>query len=371
MLIGIDASRAVAERRTGTEVYSLSVIRELLRLDNVNRYRLYCRDVPAIPLDSCGEKVEGVSIGIPRLWTHVGLSWEVVKSPPSVLFIPAHVVPAVRRCPTVVTIHDVGYLDYPQAYRRTRWWYLHLSTLFSTRVATSIIADSQATKSDLIRRYKVQPDKIVVVHLGCDDIFAPVESSEVISATKTRCGIQGEYFLYLGTLQPRKNVLGLLRAFGQFKAQGGSGYKLVLAGGKGWLYEPIYRAVGELGLTDEVIFAGYVPEADLPALISGAVALVFPSFHEGFGLPALQAMACGTPVIASDVSSLPEVVGDAGLLLDPNDIGGWARGMAEVASDERLRQGMRERGIVRASALSWERCARETLRVLEEAGSER
>ena len=366
MLIGVDASRAVAAQMTGTEVYSRNLIRELVQLHSHVRYRLYFREVPPANLAPMSSNIESRIIRLPGLWTHLGLSWEVTRYPPDLLFIPAHVVPAVRRCPTVVTIHDVGYLDHRDAYPRTRWWYLHLSTLFSVRVAALVITDSHATKAELGARYGIGADKIRVVHLACDPSFAPVESPQVLSGVRARYGIHADYFLFLGTLQPRKNIAGLLAAFAEFKAWTGSKHKLVLAGRKGWLYEAIYDMLRKLQLSNDVIFAGYVPDQDLPALISGAIALVFPSFHEGFGLPALQAMSCGTPVIASNVSSLPEVVGDAGLLADPYDPSKLAQAMATVASDGFLRRELRRRGLERARRFSWAKCAAETFKVFEE-----
>lgn len=368
MLVGIDASRAVAAEMSGTEVYSLNVIRELIRLGSGITYRLYFRDRPSAELGLDGHQVEHRLIRRRRLWTHVGLSWETTADPPDLLFVPAHVVPIVRRCPTVVTIHDVGYLDYPQAYTRQRWWYLHLSTLFSSRAARLIIADSHATKADLVKRYGVRSEKVRVVHLACDETFVPMDAAEARETARKRHGISGDYFLYLGTLQPRKNVPRLLKAFADFKAQTGSEHRLVLVGRKGWLYESIFSAVRELGIERDATFVGYLPDGDLPALLNGAVALVFPSLHEGFGLPALQAMACGTPVIASNVSSLPEVVGEAGLLVDPHDTDALARAMTRVASDEGLRSELRRRGLARAKLFSWKKCAAETLQVLVEAG---
>ena len=371
MLIGIDASRAVAAEMSGTEVYSLNVIRELLKLGNGLTYRLYFRDRPSAELGLGGGHVEHRLIRRRRLWTHVGLSWETTVRPPDLLFVPAHVVPIVRRCRTVATIHDVGYLDYPEAYTRQRWWYLHLSTLFNSRVASLLIADSHATKADLVNRYGVRPDKIRVVYLACDEAFVPADRAEAQETVKRRHGISGNYFLYLGTLQPRKNVPRLLKAFADFKAQTGSDHKLVLVGRKGWLFEPIFRSVRELGIECDAMFLGYLPDSELPALLGGALALVFPSLYEGFGLPALQAMACGTPVIASNVSSLPEVVGEAGLLVDPCDTNELTRAMTRVAGDDGLRWELRQRGLARAKLFSWRKCAAETLEVLLQAGGQR
>jgi glycosyltransferase involved in cell wall biosynthesis len=368
VLIGIDASRAVASSPTGTEVYSLNVIRELLRASGDHRFRLYFRQAPLPNLGLTARNAQQRVIGPRRLWTHLGLSWEVVKSPPDVLYVPAHVLPAVRRSRAVVTIHDVGYLDYPEAYTRSRWLYLHWSTAFSAKVATLIIADSYYTKAELVRRYGVEPDKVRVVHLAHEEGLAPVEEKTTLESVRSRYGIDGDYFIYLGTIQPRKNVFGLLRAYAELASRPGKTPKLVLVGRPGWLHEPLFRAVKDLNIESDVVFTGYVPDNDVPALLSGALALVFPSFYEGFGLPALQAMACGTPVIASNVTSLPEVIGEAGLLIDPRRPEQLADTMALIAGDDSLRRELRDRGLERASQFSWKKCAAETLSVLEEAG---
>jgi glycosyltransferase involved in cell wall biosynthesis len=224
-----------------------------------------------------------------------------------------------------------------------------------------------ATKCDLIERYGTEPDKITVVYPGYDEAtFQPVRDEEVIEAVKARYGIAGDYILFVGTLQPRKNLIRLVKAFADCRSPIAD-CRLVIAGKKGWLYQEIFRRVEELGLEKKVVFTGYVPEGDLPALLSGAHLFVFPSLYEGFGLPVLEAMACGTPVVCSNASSLPEVAGDAALMVDPLDVEGLATAMERVLSDEELRAELTERGFKQARKFSWERCARETLAVLERA----
>jgi len=364
MHIGIDASRSVIAHRTGTEAYSLQITRALLCLASEDRFTLYFNQPPPAGLYPSLPSVRQRVIPFPRLWTHVRLSLEVCVAPPDVLFVPAHVVPLLRRCPSVVTIHDLGYLHYPQAHSRLRWWHLHLSTRWSARVARLILADSQTTKSDLVRYYRVDPERIKVVYLGCDEAFHPVEDERRLSAVRERLGLAERYFLYLGTLQPRKNVGRLLDAYALARQRYGLREQLVLAGQAGWRAESIERKIEELGLGDCVRRTGYVPESEVPALLSGATALVFPSLYEGFGLPALEAMACGTPVIASDASSLPEVVGEAGLLLDPYDVEAWASAMSDLSANPAKREALQAQGRLRARAFTWERCARETYAAL-------
>ena len=364
MLIGIDASRSVAQKRTGTENYSLNLIRHLLALGGDHRYRLYFNRLsPSYNLQptTCNLRV----MPFPRLWTHLRLSWEMARRSPDLLFVPAHVLPIVHPRRSVVTIHDLGYLYYPEAHRPLDRLYLDLSTRYNARAATHLIADSSATKRDLIERYGTNPDKITVVYPGYDDtVFQPVRDEKAIGAVKAKYGIAGDYILFVGTLQPRKNLIRLMEAFSNIQYPI-SNIQLVIAGKKGWLYREIFRRVKELGLEGSALFPGYIAAGDLPALLSGAHLFVFPSLYEGFGLPVLEALACGTPVVCSNVSSLPEVAGDAAVLVDPLDVEGLAAALERVLSDEALQARLIERGFERVRKFSWERCARETLKVLE------
>jgi glycosyltransferase involved in cell wall biosynthesis len=358
MLIGIDASRAVAAHPTGTEVYSQRLIQALLMLDSPHSFRLYLRSRPpagAFP---------GAELGVmpfPRLWTHLRLSWEMVRRPPDVLFVPAHVLPLVHPCASLVTVHDLGYLHFPEAHPLGQRWYLDLSTRWNTQAAAHVLADSEATKADLVARYATPPGKITVALPGRDESLAPVDDPAAIQAVKARYGIAGSYFLYLGTLQPRKNLARLVAAFAAL----GPEATLVLAGRRGWLYERLFAQVRHLGLEGRVLFPGYVGEADKAALLSGALAFVFPSLHEGFGLPVLEAQACGCPVITSATSSLPEVAGDAALLVDPGEPAAIAAAMARVVADPALRGTLIERGFANVRRFSWTACARLVLDAIE------
>jgi len=366
MLIGIDASRSTAQERTGTESYSLNLIRHLLALESEHRYRLYFNRPPSYKLQimNCELRI----IPFPRLWTHLRLSWEMICHPPDVLFVPAHVLPLVHPRRSVVTIHDLGYLYYPESHRLLDRLYLDLSTRYNARAATHLIADSSATKRDLVERYGTEPDKITVVYPGYDGTtFQPVRDEGTIEAVKAKYNIAGHYILFVGTLQPRKNLTRLIEAFSNIQHPT-SNIQLVIAGKKGWLYHDIFRQVEKLGLGEGVVFTGYVPEGDLPALMSGARLFVFPSLYEGFGLPVLEAMACGVPVVCSNASSLPEVAGDAAVLVDPLDVEGMAAAMERVLGNNELRAELIERGFEQAGKFSWEKCARETLKVLEMVG---
>jgi glycosyltransferase involved in cell wall biosynthesis len=369
MLIGIDASRAAVSRPTGTEVYSQRLIQALLALESPHRFRLYFRG--AVP----PRLFPGADLCVapfPRLWTHVRLSWEMARRPPDALFVPAHVVPLVHPPASLVTVHDLGYLHFPQAHPWRQRFYLDLSTRWSIRVSAHVLADSAATKADLVARYDAPPGKITVAYPGRDETMAPVRDPAEIEAVKARHGIVGDYFLYVGTLQPRKNLARLVKAFAALEPGAPPTPVerrplLVLAGKRGWLYDDLFKLVSRLGLEGRVLFPGYIPDEDKAALMGGALAFLFPSLYEGFGLPVLEAQACGCPVITSTTSSLPEVAGDGALLVDPCDTGAITVAMERVASDWALRKELVESGLTHVHRFSWTACARTVLSAVEQS----
>ncbi len=367
MLIGIDASRATVPQRTGTENYSLFLIRALLRLDRRNRYRLYFNAAPASDLFPSADNLELRCMPFPRLWTHLRLSREMATRPPDVLFVPAHVLPIVHPRRSVVTVHDLGYLYYPQAHTRWARAYLRWSTCYNARSAAHIIADSRATQRDLLQHCQAAPQRVSVVYPGCDSDVHRHSAAEA-AAILERYRIPSPYVIFVGTLQPRKNIGGLLDAFAQV-ATGSSAAHLAIVGKQGWLYERLYAQVRRLGLEGRVHFTGYVPQEDLDVLLQGAQVFVLPSLYEGFGLPVLEAMASGTPVICSNVSSLPEVAGDAAILVDPQDTAQLAQALERVLDDAGLRSDLAQRGLRQAKRFAWEECARQTLEILEAVGA--
>ncbi|MEZ4770565.1 MAG: glycosyltransferase family 1 protein [Caldilineales bacterium] len=374
MLIGIDASRALRARRTGTENYSLQLIRHLLRQDSGHVFRLYCHQPPPPGLFAADGRAPDVRvIPLPRLWTHARLSAEMIAHPPELLFVPSHVLPLVHPRCSVVTIHDLGYHWFPEAHTPAGRRQLDLSTCFNAATSTHVLADSQATKDDLCRVYGTPAAKVTVVHLGRDERLQPVDDPNRLRQVCAKYGIDrgGQaqpYLLYVGTLQPRKNLLRLIDAFAAV-ADLVPDLVLVLAGQRGWLAEPIFHRVEELGLDGRVLFPGFVSDDDLPALLSGALAFVYPSLYEGFGIPVLEAQACGLPVLASNTSSLPEVAGDGALLVDPLSTAAIADGLRRLLTEPELSSHLRAAGFANVRRFSWERCARETLAVLERAGN--
>ncbi|NWF79961.1 MAG: glycosyltransferase family 4 protein [Chloroflexi bacterium] len=362
-LIAIDASRISVAERTGTERYSYEVIAALARIDRWHRYTLYTNGLPPA-LPPLGPNVTLRSLPLPRLWTHARLGPALVHDRPALLFVPAHVIPLLHPAASVVTIHDLGYLAFPEAHTARRRLELELSTRWNLRAARRVIAISQATRDDLVRQYGADPARVAVVHHGVSAGFQPVADPALRAAARARHGLDAPYFLYVGTIQPRKNLVRLIEAFARAAVPG---MLLALAGRRGWLSAPIERRAAELGLGERVRFLGYLPDTDLPALLGDATAFVFPSLYEGFGMPVLEAMACGAPVLTSSTSALPEVAGNAALLVDPHDTAAMADALGRLAADEALRAELRARGYARAALFTWERCARATLAVLEQA----
>lgn len=367
MLIGVDASRATATHRTGTEYYSLRLIQALLELDTPHRFRLYFSRAPgshALSLVEAGNSESRV-IPFPRLWTHIRLGLEVAVQPPDVLFVPSHVLPLSTRVPAVATVHDLGYRYHPEAHPRRQRWYLDWSTRHNARAAQVIVTDSEATKTDLVKFCGIQASKAIVAYPGIDDHLAPVADPGEMAAALARYGITGDYLIHIGTLQPRKNLVRLVQAFAQVAVD--STVQLALAGKQGWFYDELYAQVKGLGLENRVRFLGYVADEDKPALLSGAVAYVFPSLYEGFGFPVLEAQACDTPLICSDSSSLPEVAGDGAVFFDPLDASALALAMKRVLRDPDLRAILVERGRRNLQRFSWRSCAEQVMGALEAA----
>ena len=369
MLVGIDASRALRTPRTGTENYSLYLIRALAALDTPHRWRLYADRPPPTGLIE-GAGVEWRVMPWPRLWTHMRLAWEVTTHPPDALFVPAHVIPAMRRCPTVVTVHDLGYLYHGAAHRPLDRAYLRASTLWNARVARAVLADSEATRRDLVAHTGCDPSKIVVAYPAGAEGLAPVTDAVRLAQVRARYGTGERYWLYLGTLQPRKNLESLIGAFARLSRENvwPSDVRLVLAGRPGWYHERIAACAEASGVSERIVFPGYVDADDVAPLLSGALGFVLPSWYEGFGLPVQEAMACGAPVICSNVSSLPEVAGDAALLFDPADRDALAGAMRRLWQEPALRADLARRGSAQAARFTWERCAKTVLSVLESAG---
>jgi glycosyltransferase involved in cell wall biosynthesis len=260
--------------------------------------------------------------------------------------------------PTVMTVHDLIFERYPQHHKLTNRAFLRVGMPLFVRSATRIIAVSHHTAHDLSTLYNVPTTKMEIIHEGVDAEFQPATPAEV-AAIRARYSPDRPYLLMVGTLEPRKNHRLALTSLAQLKAQGYP-HRLLIAGGKGWLFGPITDAVSAMGLTDDVTFTGYVPGEDLPALYSGADCVLLPSHYEGFGLPLIEAMACGAPVVSSNASSLPELAGDAALFINPDDAEALTAAIRQILDQPEFAATLRTRGLAQARRFTWEATARQT-----------
>lgn len=302
------------------------------------------------------------------LWEQAALPLLARQARLDLLHGAVNVNPALSPCPTVVTVHDLSFMRYPQAFPPMQRAYLHSQVRRSVRAARRVIAVSQATRQDVIDLFGAPPDRIDVVYNGVDASFCPAPAGEV-EAFRRRAGLPDRFILHLGTLEPRKNLVRLVQAFAQVRGQdaGRPAVKLVLAGGKGWDYDAIFAEVARQGLEQEVLFPGYVPDEELAWWYRAAALFVYPSLLEGFGLPVLEAMACGAPVVTSNLSSLPEVAGDAALLVDPTSVDALAAALLRLLAGADLARELRSRGLAQAARFPWSRTAHETAAVYRRA----
>jgi len=354
LLVGIDGTPAVRDVATGTEVYARSIIESLAASKADRTVRVYANASDAPPW--LPASVEWRGIPFPRGWTHWRLRQALRRERPDVTFIPSHVLPFALGLKSVVTIHDVGHRREPRSYSRRARWYLEATTRYAARRANRLIAVSRATADDLVRFYHVPGGRVVVVHSGVDPRMRPQDPARVADVIR-RLGIASPYFLYVGRNHPRKNLSMLRRAFDEARRRGLRA-NLVLAG-------PDH---GGEPSAEVVTTLPYIPANELPALYAGAVALTLPSRFEGFGFPALEAMRCGTAVIASTAGALPEIVGTAGILLSPDDTGAWSQAMLELAGDPALQQRLIAAGTARSAEFTWDTTAVKTWRVLDAVG---
>lgn len=363
MRIGIDYTAAVRQR-AGIGRYARSLIRALARRDHENDYVLLSagKEPDAEPWPA------NFSLrALPVTDRHLSILWQKLRLPLPVEWLtgrldlfhsPDFVLPPVRKARTVLTIHDLSFLRHPECSSPALLEYLMSAVPRSVARADLILADSQSTQHDLIELMGMDPARIRVVYPAVDDTFARSNQAGV-AAVRARHDIGGPYILSLGTLQPRKNYVRLIEAFRILKDTSDIPHRLVIGGGPGWLYEPIYETIETLGLQDEVRMLGYVDEGDLPALYTGADVFCFPTLYEGFGIPVLEAMACGTPVVASNTSSLPEAAGDAALLMSPTDTEAMAEALGRAITDTDLREHLIQSGLVQCQRFSWSDSARD------------
>lgn len=363
MIIGVDGNEASIKQRVGSNQYAFELLWALYKLSNPYQWVIYLRGqpLPDMPQPRSGWSYR--VFGPQKLWTQwrlpLDLYWH--RPQPDIFFSPGHYAPRWLPMPLIVSIMDLGYLKFPEQFTKKDLYQLTSWTARSIKVASHILAISQSTKNDIIEAYQVPEDKISVTYPGYDKEKFKVQNSKFkIDQTKKKYKIEGNYILFLSTLKPSKNVEGLLEAFSQMI--GSDFVKLVIAGKRGWMYETIFKKVRNLGIEDRVIFTDFIPEEDVPSLMAGAKVFVLPSFWEGFGIPVVEAMACGVPVVVSRAGSLPEIVGETGIIVDPYKPEDIAQGIGQALEQE---DELKSRGLEQVKKFSWENCARRTLAVLE------
>ncbi len=302
------------------------------------------------------------------LWEQLAAPALAARSGFDLIHGPVNAVPLASRRPSVVTIHDLAFLEYPEQYPAMQRRYLTAITRASTRRASRVIAVSNYTGQDVAQRLGVDPAKIVAVPNGVSEEFFPRSDTPELAAFRARYQLPEQFLLFVGTLQPRKNLIGLIRAYARLPAN--ERIPLYVVGGEGWMYSGIFDEVRRLGVADEVHFPGYAASETLPLWYSAATAFIYPSFYEGFGLPVLEAMACGAPVVTSNRTSLPEVLGDAGLLVDPDDPDDIANAVRILLTDTSRRVSMASAGLNQARQFTWRRTARETAAVYRDVLNE-
>lgn len=378
MRILVEYTAAIAQG-AGIGRYTRSLVDALLRVDHDDRFTLFSAERPsdargfpsAADLRTVTGPLDNRRMTI--LWHRLGvpLPIELLAGRADVLHAPDFSLPPSVGASTVVTIHDLAFMTHPECAVPALRAYLNRVVPRAVRRADHIIAVSQRTADDLVDLLGVEPKKITVIHLGVDPSVRRVEDEARLREVAARYELRRPFALAVGTIEPRKNFARLIEAFSIARARPGGPAQLVIAGRKGWLYDDVFQAVERLGLHDSVRFLDYVPDDDLPVLYTLASVVAMPSLYEGFGIPVVEAMACGTPVVASAAGSLPEIVGDAGLLAPPEDVSSLADALSQAVSDEAMRERMVARGRERVRDFDWDEAARRHVAVYHAVARQR
>jgi glycosyltransferase involved in cell wall biosynthesis len=360
--VTIDYTPAVRQR-AGIGRYTRGLVSALAEIDQESQYTLFCAGARP-PRATWPANFSTHVSGIPAAWLtlawhrlHLPLTAERVAGDCDVFHSPDFTLPPLRKARGVVTVHDLSFLRLPQCADPGLRAYLERAVPTAVAKAHRVLADSMSTRDDLIELLSVPPEKISVVPAGVESWFQRVRDSAKLAEARALYNLPEWFILSVGTLEPRKNFVRLISAYAQLRRQTGLPHALVIAGRPGWMYREIYDQVTAQGLDEHVRFPGFVADEDLPALYTLADLMVFPSLYEGFGIPPLEAMACGTPAVVGNNSSLPEAVGNAALLVDAEDIEGLADAMARVLGNTDLRAGLVEMGLSQAARFTWQEAA--------------
>jgi glycosyltransferase involved in cell wall biosynthesis len=363
VLIAIDAS--TLSTQGGPRTYLQGLLRALLEMDRENRYLIFYNDpVHLGKFPKAREVVLPGKNSVSRLFReHVLLPLACRREKVDLLHCPKSAIPFRAPCPVVVTLHDLIPVMHPEleTFAARCYWRMHIPA--AARGSDFIITISGHALREIRENYNVPADRIRVIMQSFDPAMMERPDPETARAVRTRYGLPEGYVLYVGTIQPRKNLVTLIDAFAILKRNDKTDRKLVIVGRKGWMFDSLFSRITELGLQNDVLFTGFVPDEELPCLFDGAAVFAYLSLFEGFGRPPLEAMACGVPVVASNTTAIPEVVGDAGISVDPRDAGRIAEALRHVLETPGVAEELRKKGIERARLFSWEKTARETLEV--------
>jgi len=352
MKIGIDAQTTMGQK-TGFGFYVKNLVENLKKIDKKNQYFLFK------PKASC-------DFSAPKrfIWDQIRISKLAKEKKVDILHQPCFSLPLFYGGKIVATIHDLIAVKYGEDIPFFSRMYFSKWMPLTYKKADAIISISEHTKRDIIKYFRIPEEKITVIYEAANASYKKIDDQKGIGDVRKKYQTGDKYLLHIGTLNPRKNLLFLVDVFSEVIKKH-KDYNLVIVGKEGWYFDQLYEKVKKLDLKNKIRFTGYIDEKDKAYLYNGASLFVFPSLYEGFGLPPLEAMSCGIPVISSKTSSMPEVVGDAGILLSPNDKKSWIKNINNVLSDKKLQKQMSEKSLERAKYFSWEKCAKQTLKVYE------
>ncbi len=364
MIIGIDGNEANIDKKVGIGEYAYELLLQFSKAKGDVKFEVYLKENPRIEMPVPTSNFKYKIVGPKKLWTQFGLPLNLfLGKRPNIFFTPTHYAPRFSPIPTAISIMDLSFIHFPNLFAKKDLYQLTNWTRYSVKNASKIFTISKSSKDDIIDVYGIEDKKIFVTYPGIKE----GSNARILTMDDLRkkFGIDKDYILFVGTLQPRKNIVKLIEAFSKIEREN---LILVIVGKKGWLYEDILSAPQKFGVGERVKFLDFVEDKDLPSLYKNALCFVLPSLYEGFGLPVLEAMKYGCPVLTSNVSSLPEAGGDAAIYFDPTDAEDIASKIEKVISNPKLRQELIEKGYNQIKKFSWEKTAKETLRVLEDLG---
>lgn len=362
-------SQNAGYRRAGIHQYIHNVLCHLPAIDDSFSYTLLLNHHLEMNLPRVQERIGMFNTDKPIkriLWEQFIQPFALRRVKPSLYHAMAFVIPRAIPCPSVVTVYDLSFMRFPEVLTTFRRNYLQRFTRSSCQRATRIIAISESTAQDMVEYWGISRDKIDVTLLGVSPEFQPLPEND-IETFREKKGLPKRFLFFVGTLEPRKNLPMLIRAYGNLLQDVREEVHLVLGGGKGWLYDEIFETIERLNLNDTVHTPGYIPAEELALWYNAADALVYPTIYEGFGFPVIEAMACGKPVLVSNSSSLPEVVGDVGTLLPPDDESAWTQALSKLILDDEGRLGQKSNLEAWASQFTWQRTARQTIESYQKA----